>query len=928
MTPLPPAPDIEASEEIFALIESLQASDRRLEQLTGGEVDTVVDRHGNAFLLQHAQVQARDSEAIKQAAILYALPARIVLLDAQGTIISVNEAWRKFGRINGLRAAQDALEMNYLEVCQRATGSSMADAQNAAQGIAAVLQGRAEGFSFEYASHAASEPRWFLMSCSPLLGDHAHGAVVMHLDITRRKVVEEEHQRFRTAMDAIADGVMLVDRASMRYVHANMAACTFLACSREELLARDPWVVVGSSRADLERTFDGLIANTGGQDTQELALHRPDGSLAWLEVRRHAQNSAGRWTIVTLVRDVTGRRRAEAKIVQLNRVYAVLSGINTLIVRVKDRDELFNEACRVAVEAGGFRMSWICLVDEASASLNTVAFAGGTPALLAAISARNGLGKGARLASQLAALAVRESRIVVSNDLRNDPDAFFGPLHEEHGIRSGVMLPLLVADKVVGVLGLYAGEVGFFRTEEVKLLAELAGDIAFAMDHLETGQRLQYLAYYDGLTGLANRSLFLERVAQYARSAAGAGHKLALFLVDIERFRSINESLGRPAGDALLVQAAHWLTHYAADVNLLAHVGADQFAIVLPQVRPDGDVAHLIEKTVQAFLQHPFRLKEGVFRIAVKVGAALFPDDGNDADTLFRNAEAALKRAKAGGERYRLYEQAMNASVAGKLTLENQLRQALEQSEFVLHYQPKISLKTGRVTGAEALLRWNDPRTGMVPPGRFIPILEETGLIHDVGRWALRQAISDYQRWRAAGLPVVRIAVNVSPLQLRDRGFANEIRQVIGTDGHAAAGLELEITESLIMDDVDYNITTLRAIRDMGVRVAIDDFGTGFSSLSYLARLPLDTLKIDQSFVTEMTASPQGLALVSTIVSMAHALNLNVVAEGVETEEQRRLLRLLYCDEMQGFQYSGPVAGEAFEADFLALATRMDAPPA
>ena len=317
-----------------------------------------------------------------------------------------------------------------------------------------------------------------------------------------------------------------------------------------------------------------------------------------------------------------------------------------------------------------------------------------------------------------------------------------------------------------------------------------------------------------------------------------------------------------------------------------------------------------------AFLNHPFHLNNDTFRIAAKAGIAIFPDDGDDADILFRNAEAALKKAKQRGDRYLFHTQKMTESVAGKLTLENQLRQAIDNEEFVLYYQPKVNLVSGKVTSAEALIRWNDPRTGLVPPGMFIPILEETGLIYEVGRWALRKAIEDYLRWRAMGLPAVRIAVNVSPLQLRNINFIDEIRQVISLDLHAAEGLELEITESLIMDNVEQNITRLQAIRAMGITIAIDDFGTGFSSLSYLAKLPVDTLKIDRSFVIEMD-SPEGLALVSTIILVAHALKLKVVAEGVETEQQSRQLLSLNCDEMQGFLFSKPVSAEMFEARFL-----------
>jgi EAL domain-containing protein (putative c-di-GMP-specific phosphodiesterase class I) len=282
-----------------------------------------------------------------------------------------------------------------------------------------------------------------------------------------------------------------------------------------------------------------------------------------------------------------------------------------------------------------------------------------------------------------------------------------------------------------------------------------------------------------------------------------------------------------------------------------------------------------------------------------------------------KSAEAALKNAKASGDKILLYTQTMTERVAGKLTLENQLRRALDNGEFVLHYQPKVSLADGRVTGAEALIRWNDPRTGLVPPGRFIPILEETGLIYQIGRWALREAIAEYLRWRDAGLAAVRIAVNISPMQLRNREFIAEIENVLGVDDAATSGLELEITESLIMEDVKRSVESLRAIRAMGVPIAIDDFGTGFSSLSHLARLPVDTLKIDRSFIVDMTQGPDGLALVSTIIHLAHSLKLKVVAEGVETEEQSRLLRLLNCDEMQGFLFCKPVSAQIFQNNFL-----------
>jgi diguanylate cyclase (GGDEF)-like protein len=615
--------------------------------------------------------------------------------------------------------------------------------------------------------------------------------------------------------------------------------------------------------------------------------------------------------------DISERKQAEKRVAYLNRVYATLSGINTLIVRETDRDRLFSEACRIAVEVGEFHVAWIGAIDQRTMKTALVASAGGTPELLHLIGSHLMLDQSETHGTSLTEMAISGRQAIVANDLQHDSRLLFGAQHAELGNRSMAVFPLIVLDEVIGVFVLCAAETGFFREEELVLLRELADDIAFAVDHIHKHEQLAYLAYYDVLTGLANRTLFLERMAQSVRSAASADHKLAVFIFNLERFKNINDSLGRAAGDELLVQVGKWLTDRTGDAGLLARVGADVFAIVLPEVTREGYVARLVENTIEDFQAHPFRLNEKDFRIAARVGIALFPDDGDNAEALFGNAEAALKKAKKTGERYQFYTQGMTETVGVRLTLENQLRQALDREEFELYYQPKVNLASGKVSGAEALIRWNDPRTGLVPPAQFIPVLEETGLINPVGRWALRRAIDDYLGWFAAGFEAVPVAVNVSPLQLRNRAFIEEVRQAIGIDSRAAAGLELEITESLIMEDARDSIAILQAIRGMGVRIAIDDFGTGFSSLNYLTRLPVDTLKIDRSFVVDMTDGPVGLALVSAIINLAHALKLKVVAEGVATGEQSRLLHLLNCDEIQGFVFSKPLPCAVFESTFL-----------
>jgi diguanylate cyclase (GGDEF)-like protein/PAS domain S-box-containing protein len=914
----PPLPE-DKSEEISVVIRALREADLRLEELTSGEVDTVLDREGRSFLLRRAQDQLRESEAAKQAAILDALPAHIALLDMQGLVLSVNERWGAAGGGDALRGPAFGVGVNYLEVCDNAHGDVAADAQRAAAGIRSVLAGTDKRFMLQYASNALNERRRFLLIVAPLAGGHPSGAVVMHVDITDQKRGEESLRRFAAAMDATSDAIYLVDRASMRFVHVNEAACRLQSQTRAGLLAMTPWQVFATTQRELARSYDKLIASGVAEKPLEVQQRPRDGTRVWIELRRHAQCSDARWTIVTLVRDVTERKEAEIRITHLNRVHAMLSGINTLIVRVRNRAELFSDACRIATDEGGFRMIWIGVVDRALMRVIPVASVGVDDEMLAFIKNNYSLEEGAPYGNTMTSRAVRERKPMVANDLEENLDVLFHAPLFAAGIRSVALFPLLIAGETIGVVGLYAGETEFFHAGEIKLLTEVTGDIAYAIDYIEKQERLDYVAYYDVLTGLANRSLFLERTAQYIRSALSGRRKLAVYLIDLERFKNINDSLGRPAGDNLLRLVAKWLTYTVGDANLVARVGTDHFAVVVPDLKRAEDVAQMLEKAMQAFLSHPFRIDDAVLRISAKVGVAVYPDDGLDADTLFKNAESALKKAKASGNRYLCYAQEMTASLAGRLTLENQLRQALERHEFVLHYQPKVNFVSGELTGAEALLRWNDPRSGLVPPGRFIPILEETGLIHEVGQWALNEAVEDYRRWRKTGLRAVRVAVNVSPLQLRNRDFVPEIEHALGDDSLAAVGLELEITESVIMEDVRFSIESLRAIRALGVRIAIDDFGTGFSSLSYLAKLPVHALKIDRSFVVEMVAGPSGLALVSAIINLAHSLKLNVVAEGVETEEQSRLLRLLGCDEMQGYLFCKPLPREIFEARYLAV---------
>jgi diguanylate cyclase (GGDEF)-like protein/PAS domain S-box-containing protein len=717
---------------------------------------------------------------------------------------------------------------------------------------------------------------------------------------------------------AVPNAMVLVD-AQGTIVLANERVCELFGYKVGELTGTPVSMLIPERfRVARKGKLEEYFAAPSERETSiglDLVGCRADGAEFPIEISLSPYSSGDAMYTVGSIRSNAERETTEIRIRHLSRILAMQSRMHALIVRVSDREELFREACRIAVEAGGFRMAWVGLLSADGAHVQVAAsFGERAEEYLKNIETETPLLTGP------AGITIREDRPVWIQNFQQDD--LTAPWHKRgagFGWSSLATLPLHREGVPIGALVLYAGEIGSFNEEERRQLVELASNLSFAIEHIEEVHKLNYLAYYDVLTGLANRTLFLNRVTHYLSNAASTKHKMAVFLIDLERFKNINDSLGQMAGDKLLKQVAKWLVREAGDVNLLARLDADHFAVVIPEIKKEDDVALLVEKWMKALHDHPFGVKTATFRISAKVGIAMYPEDGSNADTLFKHAEAALKQAKTSRNRYLFHTPKMTEMMAGKFVLENQLRQALDKQEFMLHYQPKVDMVTGELTGAEALIRWNDPRTGLVPPARFTPMLEETGLIYEVGRWALSKAVEDYLRWRRAGLPAVRIAVNVSPLQLRNRHFINDIEQAVGGNTDAVESLELEITEGIIMEDVDRSIATLRAIRAMGVTIAIDDFGTGFSSLSYLSKLPLDTLKVDRTFVVDLTEAPEGLAQVSTIINLAHSLNLKVVAEGVETAEQARLLRMLGCNEMQGFYISKPVPSEIFESKYLAV---------
>ncbi len=722
----------------------------------------------------------------------------------------------------------------------------------------------------------------------------------------------------------------------------------------EDLHARLAAIVESTNDAIIGKTLDGVITtwNRGAEKLlgypaaeaigQPLALIIPDDRLAeeperlarlrrgervthFETVRRHKNgtlidvsltispvyDAQGRIVGASkIARDITEHKRADVKIRRLNRVYAVLSSINALIVRVRNRDVLFGEACRIAVEAGKFKLAWLGIVDRSALRMQVVAWHGVDETYIRLMPL--GLGLPDSPGTCLLDIAVNEAKVVISNDVARDSQVPLQQESLERGFRCLVYLPLIIEAQVVGVLALYAGEVGFFDEDEMKLLQELAGDIAFGLDHIEKSNTVEYLAYYDQLTGVANRTLFLERLNQYVQAARLDGEHFAIVLADVERLRTVNESLGRQAGDALLKLLVERLAR-STDTPRLARISGDVFALVLHGGEARAELECRIDEIWQQVFSTPFQVGETEVRTSAKAGIALFPNDGADAETLLRSAEAALRKAKETGERHVFHTPEMTARSTERLTMETKLRRALENDELVLHYQPKVDLESRRIVGMEALMRWQSPELGLVPALSFIPVMEETGLILQAGAWALSHAVADHHRWMQLGFTTQRVAVNVSAIQLRRLDFVSTVTAAI-RKGAMPPGIDLEITESLLMENIASNIHKLKEVRRLGIAIAIDDFGTGYSSLAYLAKLPVQTLKIDRSFIVTMLTEPDTMMLVQTIISLAHSLKLTVIAEGVDSEEQAKTLRLLRCDEMQGYLFSRPVPFEQMTA--------------
>lgn len=608
--------------------------------------------------------------------------------------------------------------------------------------------------------------------------------------------------------------------------------------------------------------------------------------------------------LVTLSNAVVAQLNLRRRLSRHEQYYAMLARIGAMITRITDIESLCSEACRAGIELGDLRMAWIGRLDHQLGDIRPIAWAA-SEGRLAEPLARSIASDPLERAITSEIIASR--RLRVSNDLAIDPGTGANGVRRQHGLLASVVLPLTVGDALWGTMNLYAGRKDFFDAFYLDRAREFAMDISFGIDRLQKARDIHYLSFYDTVTGLPNHAGFEDKFLTLAPQI----HCGCLLAVGIEQLDQVGAAYGPGAIDSVLKEVAQRLQEHAPDRAIVALVRRWLFALFVPEEEPANFSRFATQRLAEA-LAIPYSVGDDQVGCVIQLGASFFPDDGKTIGALLTAAERAILSARNLHQTFRFYNEKIDETTAAQLRLEGELRKAISRGELINYYQPKVDLATGKIVGAEALMRWLHPERGLISPAEFIPVLESSGLILEAGRQAIARAIIDYCTWRDAKLGAPRIAVNVTALQLCDGNFLTDIQQDLAAAKCNPAALSIELTESSLMTTAQSVMGVLQALRELGIVIAIDDFGTGYSSLAYLVTLPIDELKIDRAFIMKMTTQPAYMGLVNTVISLAHNLNLNVVAEGVETSAQADLLRLLRCDQAQGYLYSKPVPAEDF----------------
>ncbi|MDO6387351.1 EAL domain-containing protein [Uliginosibacterium sp. 31-12] len=689
-------------------------------------------------------------------------------------------------------------------------------------------------------------------------------------DITARKIAERELResegRLRSILVAMREGVILRD-ARGGVIIANAAARRLYGLMPEEgfppLLEPEGYSFVreDGSPCPVEELPGARAMHLGRPASAVVGIDRRDGTRGWMLAKAEPlarDVHTGLHPVVLTINDVTAQRRAEEEL----RLAATVFDNSVEAIMITDAQRRILSVNKAFTDLTGFPSSVVT---------------GQTPAMLS--SSRQGLVQYDSIWREAASKG-----------------SWQGEIWQRR--RDGSEFPEWLSISAVRD-----------RSNAISNFVAVFSDIT---ERKANEARIAFLAHHDPLTALPNRTLFQDRLEQALVRAERLGSVAALLFLDLDRFKTINDSLGHLAGDRLLQAVAERLQHCVRDTDTICRQGGDEFIIVLPEVA-DAEVPARIAEKILRRLAEPFEVDGHVLGTSFSIGIAVFPDDGRQADVLMKNADTAMYHAKESGRNtYRFFTETMNANALERLQVESQLRGALERRELVLHFQPQVDLASGAIVGAEALLRWESAALGFVPPGRFIPIAEESGLIVPIGRWVLREACSLARGWYSRGIRDVVVGVNISALQFRRDDIVANVRDALAETGLPAECLELELTESLLMEHAEDVLETVQRLKGLGVRLSIDDFGTGYSSLSYLKRFEVDRLKIDQGFVRDMVDDPDDAAIVRAIIQLGRSLKLDVIAEGAESRPQVEFLMQEGCREAQGYYFCPPVTGDVF----------------
>jgi PAS domain S-box-containing protein/diguanylate cyclase (GGDEF)-like protein len=729
---------------------------------------------------------------------------------------------------------------------------------------------------------------------------------------TAERQIHESEQRLRDIVDIAQEWIWELDSTG-HYLFSSESIRGVLGLTVENLKgAHFEDFLHDEDRASFVKTLASLDSHNRTATGLVARWRHADGGFRWLEASLRALTSGA--GVVTgyrgTHRDVTERKQQQERITRLTRMLQMQSGINAAVVRIGEREDLLREACRLALQVGGYEHAMISLVaDDGRHALPWYRLGMGPDYLL---DLDFPISDGTEPDTSLVGRALRTGQITISTDLtQSEPPVAGRSELLQRGFHSVVALPLIVDGARIGVLSLASRESDLLSDEELGLLQDMTANLSFALQYRQKETAVQYLNYFDPLTGLAKRGLFCERLDKLLQNRVGPEGAPTVVAFDVMNLSNVNDSFGRHVGDLLLQRVAERLKHHVEDDERIGYLGGGTFVLVPSQVEVSAEnVTTLLESTV---FHDVFHIEGRAIRTSFKSGIAHYPVDGADAGTLAQRAEAALKRAKESGEQYLHYQIQMHSDIAARLALEHKLRIALDERQFVLHYQPQINVLTGRIESVEALLRWHDPAQGLQHPALFLPVLESSGMIVSVGEWVLHEAVKECQRWRGLGIGPVRIAVNVSAQQVRRRTFVENFLTAAASCAADGFGIDLEITETGLLHDMEGASRKFRELRTAGMRIAIDDFGTGYSSLGLLSKLPVDILKIDRSFISGLPSDRASVTLVSSIIGLASAFQLAVVAEGVETLGQLELLRRLKCNYSQGYLHSRPVPAAELE---------------